>query len=611
MALHAHESGNKSERQAEESLQRQVTRLHKLYLANLELSGRLDKDFLFESVLSQAVELVNGSHAELYLYQPGQNALKRHKPGLGDKAQSACSAECGEVVAEKVWATGLPFIANDYEHGEGEKCSAIAGVPIRQHAAIAQESFVGVLAVQGHASRVFTQEDVELLEMFARQAALAINNAHVQAVALSYADRMVALQQFAQALIASLDLASVIGTALTHIQQLFKAARVSLLQPALETGQLCYTKTLVRAEWVDASVCLQPGRGIAAWALEQAAPIVIEDAQKDAHFENSLDELLACPTRALMSIPLLTRESVIGVIEIANSQPGVYTRNDLNDLQAVTPILIMAIDNARLYAELEAERSLLARRVAERTAELSAANAELVKAVRLKDEFLANVSHELRTPLNAILGLSQILCEQAFGPLNDRQLGSLRTIHESGQRLLGIINHILDLSKIEAGKVQLYFAPVVVESLCMASLDSIRQEADGKGLNVSLAMDSHVTTLQADERYLKQILLNLLDNAVKFTQPGGAIGLEVGSDEERQLVCFTVWDTGIGIAAKNMDQLFQPFVQLDGSLSRQYGGTGLGLSLAHRLARLHDGSITVESTLGQGSRFTVSLPWRK
>ena len=258
---------------------------------------------------------------------------------------------------------------------------------------------------------------------------------------------------------------------------------------------------------------------------------------------------------------------------------------------------------------LQQERASLAQRVEARTAELRAANAALAQAARLKDEFLANMSHELRTPLNAILGKSETLQEGIYGELNQKQLRSLRTIEESGRHLLTLINEILDISKIEAGKLELDIHTVSVQWVCEASLRLINEMALKKGVSVSSTLDPAVPSIMADGRRLKQILVNLLGNAVKFTPSGGQIGLEVTGDAANEVVHFTVWDTGIGIGAKDMEYLFQPFVQLDSSLSRQYEGTGLGLSLVHRMTDLHGGGVSVQSGPDQGSRFTISLPW--
>jgi PAS domain S-box-containing protein len=245
-----------------------------------------------------------------------------------------------------------------------------------------------------------------------------------------------------------------------------------------------------------------------------------------------------------------------------------------------------------------------------RSEELNTTNAKLARALRTKDEFLANMSHELRTPLNAILGRAEILIEGIHGPVTEKQAASLRVIEESGNHLLELINDILDLAKIEAGKITLDIQPVAVAHLCESSLQFVRQAAHKKQIKLFADVDLALEVCQADERRLKQVLINLLSNAVKFTPVGGEVGLKAFSDAETETVQFQVWDTGIGIAPKDMEQLFKPFVQLDSSLARSHEGTGLGLSLVFRLTEMHGGSVTLDSEVGVGSRFTVTLPQR-
>ncbi len=276
----------------------------------------------------------------------------------------------------------------------------------------------------------------------------------------------------------------------------------------------------------------------------------------------------------------------------------------------VTAIVRDITERKRAEDEIRQLNAELERRVEERTAELSQTNAELARANRLKDEFLAAMSHELRTPLTAILGMSESLQEGTYGPLNEKQLKSLRTVETSGRHLLALITDILDLAKIGAGKVELQIEPTSVELVCQASLQFVKQDAHKHHLQVTCSLDTAVTTIQVDARRLKQILVNLLNNAVKFTPDGGKIGLEVEGDAAQGVVRLTVWDTGIGIAEQDLGKLFQQFVQLDASLARQYAGTGLGLALVKGLTEMHGGSVAVESELGHGSRFTVSLPWQ-
>ena len=255
------------------------------------------------------------------------------------------------------------------------------------------------------------------------------------------------------------------------------------------------------------------------------------------------------------------------------------------------------------------ERKRAKETLTESYARLDFTNRELERALHAKDEFLANMSHELRTPLNAIIGLSDSMLELSTNGLTQKEQKYLNTIRESGQHLLNLINDILDLAK--AGAKQLVLEPhtVDVNSVCQASLRMIKQIATNKSLDVQFHIDPDVDFINADERRLKQMIINLLTNAVKFTPPAGQIGLEVHGDHINQQIRFTVWDTGIGISKEDQARLFQPFVQVNSSMIRDVGGTGLGLALVSEMARLHGGTVSLESELGKGSRFSFILPW--
>jgi signal transduction histidine kinase len=259
----------------------------------------------------------------------------------------------------------------------------------------------------------------------------------------------------------------------------------------------------------------------------------------------------------------------------------------------------IAIENAQLYDQaqreieerlvaersLELERSLLTQRVAAQTADLRAANEEMARAARHKDEFLAAMSHELRTPLNTILGMSELLLETVYGEMNERQRRGVSNIRQSGEHLLALINDVLDVARIAAGQMQLELNVASVDDICRSSINLVQAAADNKQIAIDYVMDRDVTALHVDARRIRQVLVNLLSNAVKFTPPGATIGLTVAAATDRSVVRFTVWDRGIGIAPDDMARLFQPFVQLDSSLARRYEGTGLGLTIVHRLVQ--------------------------
>jgi PAS domain S-box-containing protein len=252
-------------------------------------------------------------------------------------------------------------------------------------------------------------------------------------------------------------------------------------------------------------------------------------------------------------------------------------------------------------------------------AQLHQTNEELARATRLKDEFLANMSHELRTPLNAILGMTEGLQDEVFGEVNERQLRALQTIERSGSHLLDLINDILDVAKIESGQLELESASVAVAPLCQSSLTFIKQQAQKKNIQLDLKLPSDLPNLLVDERRIRQVLINLLNNAVKFTPDGGRVTLEArplrlstNSDGAtglpQAMVQIAITDTGIGIAPEHIGRLFQPFIQIDSALNRKYQGTGLGLALVKRIVELHGGQVGLTSELGVGSCFTIDLP---
>jgi PAS domain S-box-containing protein len=265
------------------------------------------------------------------------------------------------------------------------------------------------------------------------------------------------------------------------------------------------------------------------------------------------------------------------------------------------------ISRCTLFDISERRKSEIALR--ESRDELKIVNNALEKAARAKDEFLASMSHELRTPLTGILGLSEALQYNTYGTLTPKQEKALKNIEDSGQHLLALINDILDLSKIEAGQLTLQTEVCSLAEICQSSLQLTKGLAHQKEQNVSFSMTPAAILLTADPRRLKQMLVNLLSNAIKFTATGGSLGLVVEGSSEEGAVRLTVWDKGIGIRPEDQPRLFQPFVQLDSSLARQSAGTGLGLSLVLRIADLHGGSVRVESVFGEGSRFTLALPW--
>jgi len=267
--------------------------------------------------------------------------------------------------------------------------------------------------------------------------------------------------------------------------------------------------------------------------------------------------------------------------------PGEFPRETIELLQTFASQSALAIQNARLFREIESK------------------SRQLEVASQHKSEFLANMSHELRTPLNAIIGFSEVLTARMFGELNEKQDEYLQDIFASGQHLLSLINDILDLSKIEAGRMELDPADFDLPGAIDNALTLVRERAGRRGIALGQTIDERVGTVRGDERKVKQVLLNLLSNALKFTPEGGRIDVRATVNDGQVEV--SVADTGVGIAPEDQEAVFEEFRQV-GTADKKVEGTGLGLALSRKFIELHGGRIWVESQLGQGSTFTFTLP---
>jgi PAS domain S-box-containing protein len=326
--------------------------------------------------------------------------------------------------------------------------------------------------------------------------------------------------------------------------------------------------------------------------------------------------------RAKLVVPIVQDQTLWGLL-IAHQcdRPRQWQVWEINLLQQVANQLAIAIQQAGLFKQSQtelAERQAAEARLTETNAKLAIFNEELGRATRLKDEFLANMSHELRTPLNAILGMTQGLQEEVFGSVNERQIKALQTVERSSNHLLELIDDILDIAKIESGQIELDCTLCAVAPLCQSSLAFIKHQALKKRIQVEIELKKNLPDILVDERRIRQVLINMLNNAVKFTPEGGHITLEVSKpfpdlgptdSPPQQFLHFAVIDTGIGISPENIKKLFQPFIQIDSALNRQYAGTGLGLALVKRIVEFHGGKVGLTSELGVGSCFTIDLPY--
>ncbi|HEY9064857.1 MAG TPA: ATP-binding protein, partial [Burkholderiaceae bacterium] len=335
--------------------------------------------------------------------------------------------------------------------------------------------------------------------------------------------------------------------------------------------------------------------------LEQTAAGLAIREQRVLHYPDveggaDVPELLRQVAReagnfSIIMAPMVWKERGIGTINVVRRPPAAFSDKEMSLLKTFADQAVIAIQNARLFHEIQ-DKSL-----------------QLEQANKHKSEFLANMSHELRTPLNAIIGFSEVLSEQLFGDVNEKQREYLLDIHSSGHHLLSLINDILDLSKIEAGRMELELTSFNLTMLLDNTTTLVRERALRQGLTLTLDVDPELGDWVADARKLKQVVINLLSNAVKFTPAGGRITLRARA--LAHAVEIAVVDTGVGIAPDQQALVFEEFRQAGGDYLRKAEGTGLGLALAKRFVELHGGTMRVESTPGRGSTFAFILPERE
>jgi signal transduction histidine kinase len=459
---------------------------------------------------------------------------------------------------------------------------------------------IGTIHMRRMEVRPFTDKQVTLLETFAAQAVIAIENVRLfqeletrtRELARSVGE-LRALGDVGQAVSSTLDLQTVLSTIVRHAVQLSQTdgGVVYEYEEAKEEFHL-KASHLMEAEIVEAlkAAPVRLGQGATGQTATLRVPVQLPDILKEQEFTGTRARPIFARLgyRSVLAVPLLREERVLGALTIWRKQAGDFSPEIVNLLQTFATQSALAIQNARLFREIE-----------DKSREIEAAN-------RHKSEFLANMSHELRTPLTAIIGFSEVLSDKIFGELNDKQDEYMGDIVSSGRHLLSLINDILDLSKVESGRMDLdcskFDVPMAIEN----ALILIRERATRHGIKVVHQIDERMGEIVGDERKFKQILLNLLSNAVKFTPEGGRIDVDAALNN--QSVEVSVSDTGIGIAPEHQETIFEEFRQVGTDAAKKREGTGLGLTLTKKFVELHGGTIRVESVLGKGSTFTFTLP---
>jgi signal transduction histidine kinase len=369
----------------------------------------------------------------------------------------------------------------------------------------------------------------------------------------------------------------------------------------------------IHVSWADNEY----GRGSLGPAIRTGRPVVVRHLGDQPSFARWRNDLALRNFESVISVPLHQGDTVYGALAIYAREPDAFDESEVGLIAELGENLAHGIAALRAQSEraeaisaLERARNELEDRVRQRTAELVEARDAAQSADQLKSAFLATMSHELRTPLNSIIGFTGIVIQGLAGPLNDEQAKQLGMVQNSSRHLLALINDVLDISKIEAGQLDICCAPFPLLPAIQKTVSAILPLAEKKGITVRTELSPNVGEINSDQRRTEQILLNLLGNAVKFTDRGEVV---VQCKRENEWIITTIRDTGIGIDPQHHQSIFEPFRQADTGLARKREGTGLGLSICKRLVDLLGGFISVESALDQGSTFTVRLPlvWGK
>jgi signal transduction histidine kinase len=458
---------------------------------------------------------------------------------------------------------------------------------------------IGAIVLVRTEVQPFTDKQVVLLRTFADQAVIAIENVRLfqelqtrtRELARSVGE-LQALGEVGRAVSSTLDVETVLATVVSHANQLSGSDGGAIYEYDEETETFLLRATQnLDAELVDLlrSTFIKKGEGLMGRMALTREPVQVADILHDATYQSRVREIvLRTGYRAVLAVPLLRESDIIGGLVINRKTPGEFEPGTIELLRTFATQSALAIQNARLFQELE-----------EKSRQLEIAD-------RHKSEFLASMSHELRTPLNAVIGFSEVLLERMFGEINPKQEEYLQDILSSGRHLLSLINDILDLAKIEAGRMELEVADFHLPQAIDNSVTLVRERAARRSIALDVAIDPELGEIKGDERKVKQVLLNLLSNAIKFTPEGGRVDVHAGLVDG--VAEISVRDTGVGIAPEDHEAVFEEFRQVGTDYAKKHEGTGLGLTLSRRFVELHGGKIWVKSQVGQGATFTFTLP---
>ncbi|MFZ0544512.1 MAG: GAF domain-containing protein [Candidatus Promineifilaceae bacterium] len=591
--------------------QTRIAELSTLYRISETLSLAPDLNSVFTNARQEIMKLINATGVAISLLNEDRNTLKwiyiyEREIELSVESLPEKSIEEGfggyvvrnskSVLENQI--TAETMAEYNSEILTGAHAASYMGLPLR----VANET-IGVLGIENNDSYdAFSQNDLLLMETIAGSLGIAIENQRLleqtRDALLIQSQQSLQLQAASDVSAAAssiLDTEELMVAAVNLIQERFALYYVGLflIDSTGNDAQLrAGTGKAGRIQLENRHQLEVGGRSLIGGATDDGQARIVQDVTMNKEWRPNP---ILPDTRSELALPMRVRGRIIGALTVQSTEPNEFGPEVVNILQSMADQLAIAIENSRLFAQIQ-----------ETLTEIQEANNRLRELDQLKTQFLANMSHELRTPLNSIIGFSRVILKGIDGPITAEQEEDLTSIHSSGQHLLSLINDILDVARIEAGKMTLAYEYVDVKEMATSVNATVRGLVKDKDIDLDWQIEEGLPPVEADAIRLRQILLNFLSNAAKFTETG-CISLFI-FQEGPYHIHIAIQDTGIGIAEEDFDLLFEAFEQVDSSVTRSFGGTGLGLPITKKLVELHQGQVWVESEVGHGSVFHVMLP---
>lgn len=558
-------------------------------VVKLDTPFRLDA--MLDAITEAALKLVNASNLHIYLYNLSSDSFTFGSAMWRDGSREpAVITPRKDGLTSEVVRHAEPIVINDthihplYQTPSAKKYGihAVAGFPLKHG-----DQVIGVFSATYLQPHQFADDELLLLGMLANQAAVAVRNAGLFNASQRRLRDMSALVDMAKQVTSSLKLNDVLQTTVETLQGLLNA-RASTITMLTEDGSELEVAAAVGVDPAHRGARMRLGEGVSGEVVRQSQLIYVKDAHSDPNFL-FFDSVV----RSLLVVPLVVRDKAIGTMTVDSAKVNAFSDSDLQLMTVAAAQVSVAISNARVIEELE-----------ERAAELAVAYEELKESDRLKDELVQNVSHELRTPLTFVKGYAELVLDGTMGEINERQQGALKIVSEKSTDIARLIEDIIVLQRISASNLQL--ETVSLSELVAASAAGHSLAAESKGIKITCTTPRAEVFATLDKARMNQVLDNLIGNAMKFSPDGGTISIAL--QEADDSVRLVISDQGIGVPNEKQTRIFERFYQVDGTATRRFGGTGVGLAIVKRVVDAHQGQVWVESKLGTGSTFFVMLP---